>query len=50
MRHFPAHFPALQDDRNPDHEFLVKLIPFVGPGAALFFLFVIYLIFAGIFR
>jgi len=45
MRHFPAHFPAVQDRTNPDYKFLVKLIPFVGPGAALFFLFVVYWIF-----
>ena len=28
---------------------LVKVIPFIGPGAAVFFLFVVYLIFAFIF-
>lgn len=42
MKHpFPAdwHDPRLE-----------KLIPFVGPGAALFFLFVVYLIFAVIFK
>jgi hypothetical protein len=49
MRHLPAHFPAVQDRDNPDHKFLVKLIPFVGPGAALFFLFVVYWIFALVF-
>jgi len=30
--------------------FLVKLVPFVGPGTALFFLFVVYLIFDVIFK
>jgi hypothetical protein len=50
MRHIPSHFPALQDDRHPDHVFLVKLVPFVGPGTALFFLFVVYLIFDVIFK
>ena len=28
---------------------LVKVIPFIGPGAALFFLFVVYLIFDFVF-
>jgi hypothetical protein len=50
MRHIPTQFPALQDRHNPDHEFLVKLIPFVGPGTALFFLFVVYWIFDLVFK
>ena len=32
MKRLPVHFPPLQDRNNPDHAFLVKLIPFVGPG------------------
>ena len=28
---------------------LIKVIPFIGPGAAIFFLFVVYLIFAVVF-
>ena len=50
MRRLPAHFPALQDERNPDHAFLIKLVPFVGPGAAVVFLFVVYLIFDVVFK
>ncbi len=49
MKRLPAHFPPLQDRDNPDHAFLVRMIPFVGPGAALFFLFVVYWIFDLIF-
>ena len=41
MKHFPARFPAAHDLNDPDHEFLVRLIPFVGPGAAVLFLFLV---------
>jgi hypothetical protein len=40
--------PANTADHEID-ERVTKWIPFVGPGAALFVLFVIYLILAGIF-